>query len=167
MMKQLESGHAHAWCTLSCPMSMLRCLSMMLGLHGSQCEVAVWNVYTLVRSRCDIVRISTSVPHVPSWSMAVDWMHASTLSCDVLSVWVEGGTYTAMCMHDQRGRGGSGCGQQCCELQGGNVSKWGEQDCGVSVSVYVCMCIYVSVWPPSCPAQVMYPLLSVCEECLS
>ena len=35
----------------------------------------------------------------------------------------------------QKGRGGSGCGQQWCELQGGSVSQWGEQDCGVCVSV--------------------------------
>ena len=32
----------------------------------------------------------------------------------------------------QRGRGESGCGQQWCELQGGIVTQWGEQDGGVS-----------------------------------
>ena len=37
----------------------------------------------------------------------------------------------------QRGRGGSGCGQQWCELQGGSVSQWGEQDCGVCG----CLCL--------------------------
>ena len=35
----------------------------------------------------------------------------------------------------QRGRGGSGCGQQWCELQGGSVSQLGEQDCGVWLSM--------------------------------
>ena len=56
-----------------------------------------------------------------------------------------------MCMHDQRGRGGSGCGQQWCEVQEGSVSKWGEQDCGVRcvrvVSVYVCMCLCLCMVP--------------------
>ena len=54
--------------------------------------------------------------------------------------WKEAPTLLCACM-TKGGRVGSGCGQQWGELQGGNVSKWGEQDCGVSVSVYVCICV--------------------------
>ena len=37
----------------------------------------------------------------------------------------------------QRGMGESGCGQQWCELQGGSVTQWCDQDCVVCG----CLCL--------------------------
>ena len=57
----------------------------------------------------------------------------------------------------QRGRGGSGCGQQWCELQGRSVSQWGEQDCGVCVAVCVCCsanCSSPLMWEDQCVCAV-------------
>ena len=54
----------------------------------------------------------------------------------------------------QSGRGGSGCGQQQCELQGGSVSQWGEQDCGV------CGCLCCNA---NCSSPLMWKNQCVCD----
>ena len=50
----------------------------------------------------------------------------------------------------QRGRGGSGCRQQWCEVQGGSVGQWGEQDCGVCGHLHVSAAVLTDVGGPVC-----------------
>ena len=58
----------------------------------------------------------------------------------------------------QRGRGGSGCGQQWCELQGGSMTS------GVSRTVVcVSVCVYCSA---NCSSPLMWEDQCVCVCCL-